>query len=80
MAQDDEQQGESKPHVDPTIVLAVINQTASVNTNLGSILNRTDTVIRRQNWLTVLFILSLALNILHLALGFSMQQLQQPRR
>ena len=77
MAQDDEQQAESKPHVDPTIVLAVINQTASVNTNLGSILNRTDTVIRRQNWLTVLFILSLALNILHLALGFSMQQLQQ---
>jgi hypothetical protein len=77
VAQDDEQQGESRPHVDPTIVLAVISQTHSVNQNLGSILHRTDTVIRRQNWLTVLFILSLSLNILHLVLGFSMQQLQQ---
>lgn len=55
----------------------VLEQTREVNVNLGAILNRTDTVIRRQNWLTVLFILSMCLNIAHLALGFSQQQLQQ---
>ena len=78
MAQNDEQQaGESGRDVDPTIVLKVITQTHSVNQNLGSILHRTDTVIRRQNWLTVLFILSLSLNVLQIVLGFSMQQLQQ---
>lgn len=59
------------------LVIQVVMQTQEVNKNLGSILSRTDAVVRRQNWLIVLFICSMALNILHLGLGLSMQQLQQ---
>lgn len=78
MANPEEQQAaESRPHIDPVLVIEVISQTRSVNENLGSILNRTDTVIRRQNLLTFLFIILLVLNSLHLALGLSMQQLQE---
>lgn len=76
MAQDDEQQGETPP-VDPVLVREVLSQTQTVNLNLSAILGQTESVVRRQNWLTTLFILSLAINGVQLALGFSMQQLQQ---
>lgn len=56
------------------LVIEVIGQTQEVNKNLGSILNRTDAVVRRQNWLTVLFIVSLALNLVQISMGLSMQQ------
>ena len=77
MADSEQQADEQKAidrHVD--LVVEVIGQTQEVNKNLGAILGLTESVIRRQNWLTVLFILLLALNALHLALGLSMQQVQ----
>jgi hypothetical protein len=70
-----EQQAVDQRHID--LAIEVVSQTQEVNKNLGAILNRTDTVIRRQNWLTVLFIVLLTLNIVQLGLGFAMQQLQQ---
>lgn len=48
-----------------------------VNGNLGSILNRTDGVVRRANLLLVLFILAIFLMLVQLGLGFSMQSLQK---
>jgi hypothetical protein len=64
-------------HSEPMLLVEVVKQTRDVNQNLGAILNRTDSVVRRQNWLTVLFILSLAVNLVQLTLGFSMQELQK---
>jgi hypothetical protein len=78
VAQDDEQQaGESRPHIDPVLVNEVIAQTRGVNLNLSSIVGQVEAVMRRQNWLVGLFFVSLLLNVLQILLGFSSQQLQE---
>lgn len=76
MADDDAQQ-EAEPHIDPTLVREVINQTQGVNLNLSVILGQVELTLRRQNWLTALFIFSLILNVVQILLGFSSQQLQE---
>lgn len=73
----EEQQTADSPPIPINLISKLVDQTIAVNGNLGALVNRTDIVIRRQNWLTVLFILSLVLNVLHLGLGLSMQQLQK---
>ncbi len=75
----EEQQADDskRPPVDPYLVNEVLNQTQVVNQHLWTIINRTDTVIRRQNLLLLVFILLFGLATTHLILGFSIQQLQQ---
>lgn len=72
-----EEQQAAGASVDPKLVVDVIILTRDVNVNLGHILARTDTVIRRQNLLTVLFIFALGLMTAQLVLGFSQQRLQE---
>lgn len=75
---DEEQsQAEHTFLVDTNTVKEVISQTRAVNHNLDGLIVRTDTCVRRQNVLLGLLALLIVLQILHLALGVSMKELQQ---
>jgi hypothetical protein len=58
----------------------LISVTSEVNENLGQILRRTDSVIRRQNVLTALFTIALILMGCQIGLGLTLQSLLQSAR
>lgn len=60
-----------------SLLLDLLRVLRDVNGNLGSILHRTDSVLRRANLLIALFILAMSVMLLQLGLGFSQQSLQK---
>lgn len=59
------------------LLIELLRCLRDVNANLGSILSRSDSVLRRANLLLALFIASIALMLVQLGLGFSQQSLQK---
>jgi hypothetical protein len=64
----------------PEFIDRLLTQTIAVNENVGTLINQNEAIVRRQNFLIVLFILALTLLCAQLGLGLSQQRLQESTR
>lgn len=74
------EQSEDRPSIEQGLVADAIAVTRDVNVNLGGMIHRTDSVIRRQNLLLVICMLVMVGIAIQIFLGLSLQAILQASR